>query len=67
MTDRPWPAADPHWGSLVEIDTEVCGVFARVCETCAEHGERIEDGDDLMARCAAECRHCAALCREVEA
>jgi hypothetical protein len=41
-----------------------CEVCAEVCTACAKSCEAFS-GDDIMLRCAAECRRCAESCREM--
>src|SRR6478735_4373185 len=40
-----------------------CGACAEICEACAADCERFDD--EIMARCADECRRCAQLCRQM--
>jgi hypothetical protein len=43
-----------------------CGVCADVCSACAKSCDGFPD-DDVMKRCAEECRRCAESCREMAA
>ncbi len=46
------------------LHRDVCAVSADASEFCAEACSTLPD-DDLMRRCAEECRRCAVLCRQV--
>lgn len=38
---------------------------ATVCDECADQWDATAAGDDVLLRCAAECRACAAACRDL--
>ena len=40
------------------LGNDACGVCAEACECCAETCELL-DGDEVLNRCAQECRRCA--------
>lgn len=49
-----------------QFSGRVCGVYADLCDACAQECQRIADGD-IMRQCAEACRRCADLCRQMAA
>lgn len=45
-----------------DLHPRTCAVCSEACERCATSCEQFPD-DQMMQRCAAECRRCAASCR----
>ena len=69
LLDRECAAICMTAAEIISIEGEhmheICGVCAKICDSCAEECERHSRHHDHCARCAEACRNCAEECRKM--